>query len=59
MIKCWLFGHKPLLLKVLNKKAFIQINDYYYEVNNIITNSPLIDIHMCERCKYVYWIPAI
>jgi hypothetical protein len=46
---CWLFGHKPLELKVLAGR-FIEVKD--------ALGVKLLDVHLCERCKYLYWIAA-
>ena len=55
MLTCWLYGHKPLLLNVLNKKALISINESFIGVNNKMVETTLVKVHMCERCKYIYW----
>lgn len=47
MLKCWLFGHKPLLLDSLGK-SLITIYDGHY-------SKPIALVSMCERCKLVYW----
>lgn len=57
MLKCWLFGHKPLLLNALDRNPLITVYENYRGV--IYKSHPIVEIHMCERCKYIYWIPAI
>ena len=54
MIKCWIFGNKQLFLNALKKEALITVYEKYY--HEIIDNTkPIVNVHMCERCKYLYW----
>jgi hypothetical protein len=46
---CWFIGHKPLELKVLNG-PFAEVRD--------ALGVSLVRVHLCERCKLVYWVPS-
>ena len=47
---CSVFGHKPLLLDALGKGPLITIHDR--------PGKDLVDVHMCTRCKLLYWEAA-
>lgn len=46
MIRCLLFGHKPLQLNMMQGKPLIHLGDM---------TGWLVEVQMCERCHLVYW----
>lgn len=45
-MRCWLFGHKPLVLDFFEGKPFIGVGDQ---------DGDLVLVHLCSICRLLYW----